>query len=396
MTDRAATSPLRPTGAVLVAGALALSVWLWLADDDTPTPPAPAAPVVVTSEQPPTATTASAAAREAALPDEIGEEIDPVGVRNGTGTLIVRGLHVDGWLPAAGLNLELLGAGEAHTTGGFMRPGNGGWLHGSDLVDESLFYPAPEADRASSSERSSRADADGIATFLAVPAGDYDLLADRGDSKGSVRVEPGRTTRVDFLVQRGFRFKGRVVDESGRALAGVELMLQDRVIAQTDANGYFHALDLSARHRLRARFPNHLMRTTPIDPAKHIDKPAHVVLSSRITTALGNVTTGSGDPVPGVTLTFQTAEGKVPTIRVETDQNGQFQQRVHVGPVHWFAKKRGMETASGTRMAELGRPLRIDVALQAVEAPDGGPAMSPWSGDTSRDRSATSRRARNR
>jgi len=97
-------------------------------------------------------------------------------------------------------------------------------------------------------------DARGVVTFE-LEAGHYRVGTAYGTEGGGFRVEPGRTTRAEIGLPRGYTVAGTVVDESQHGVAGAAIWLAERwsnqrgdVVAHSDASGRFR-IDGVVDHR---------------------------------------------------------------------------------------------------------------------------------------------------
>lgn len=118
-----------------------------------------------------------------------------------------------------------------------------------------------------------RTDADGRAT-LSVDALQKIALEAGGDDHRSAQqwLEPGAaaiTVQVDFVLPRVRPLDGRVVDQLGAGVAGMNLFVDDRSIGVTDADGRFHVAEFPMGERRLI-----VAMASGMDPTRWIGKQA--------------------------------------------------------------------------------------------------------------------------
>ena len=277
-----------------------------------------------------------------------------------TGTVRVLVVREDG-LPAAGVGLNL------HA----LQPSDA-WFH----------------------EQRKTTDAEGSAEFTTGPGEVLVYLLRRSHNNEfpaeSVQVVAGETSEVTFEVVDGITIRGRVVDGSGRAVAGAEVWLGDgtgppyvgQVVTRSGRDGSFEIHHATGLQGVAARAPGYApsLARLPLFSADDEDEELFVelVLPGVGGAIEGEVVDTLGNPLANALVLVGNAEfGRVlkhedepaydpPPLRVRTDAAGRFRvDGVEPGPVRVRAR------ALGTDMAQLDvyvPPGGIGVAQMIVGA----------------------------
>lgn len=285
--------------AVLVAAFAALLVLaLWATREREVPPPAALSPGAADEQEggharrPAGAPGASAHEPAAAVREAAS------GSSDGTGSLRVRALHSRDDAPAVGMQLR---------------------LRSSAAAKAAVLARA-------------QTDAEGVAAFERLPAGELWLGNDRGDAVQRVLVCPGSTAEAEFVVRPGMRFRGEVLDQGGAPVAGalVELWKNDEreersVVAVTDARGAFVVLDAHVTSSISARTAVHQASTPLRMPDVKLGKVNRLVLGGPGCPVSGHVVDATGAPVADAVV-FVGAEqpGKPWPALVRTDHQGRF------------------------------------------------------------------------
>ncbi len=151
-------------------------------------------------------------------------------------------------------------------------------------------------------------DANGVVLFTEVPLGKLQVRADRGDS-ATVEIAPG-DNEYRFQLKAGGNVRGKVVDPTGRAVAGATIWQQTagqswwngRSIATADANGTFelpHAPTSASLGAIAAGFgPSPLIDLGSIDTSKPSTEIT-LQLTPSGGSLMGRVCDSAGAPIAG-------------------------------------------------------------------------------------------------
>ncbi|MFO1076470.1 MAG: carboxypeptidase-like regulatory domain-containing protein [Planctomycetota bacterium] len=305
---------------------------------------APAMAAAVAAPAGPPAPGRTTSARLPVLPPGVADALDPAGLAAGTGSLRVHGRHVDGALPAAGMN----------------------------FIASAVSAPATVA--------TARADDHGIAVFAGLPAGAYTVANDRTDPALTIEIVAGHATELEFPVGRGVRVYGLVVDQDALPLPRVAVRFGDYELAQTDDQGRFVALDLPVQGTLTAAAPGYALEG-PLDLAQHrADTDGRIVLRWGACTVFGVVVDTTGNAIADATVELRAVGGRY-TGSASTDSHGAFEiDGVAPCELIWRATAGHHNANSGTITGQHGARLRLGIALAPMTAEQLNDQMSPlWS-----------------
>lgn len=339
-----------------LAGAIATTVWARCEAD-----PTPATAQTLAAERAPEAPNTIAEApvlperHRVAPPTDTptDEPLDPIGLANGTGTLVLQAFHERDNQPATGMNLRLLRSGEQEAM------------------------------------QRARTEEYGKATFLATPAGTYVLRNDRGDRDREVTIRAGATTRIPYPVSVGICAQGVVTDETGAAIAGARIEVTEKDggdtywVAATDAAGQFTVLDVSVDFRLSACIAGRTSATTSL---RSSPKAIHLVLRPNGCCVEGFVILPNGAPIREALVTVDALTS------ARTDQFGRFALiGLSAGSHNYTVQAPGRETARGTVEISPTQPGSLRIVMQeqtSVEPKDSyfNPLVRPSSTVTPRNR----------
>ncbi|MFY9341614.1 MAG: carboxypeptidase-like regulatory domain-containing protein [Planctomycetota bacterium] len=289
-------------------------------------------------------------------PQRDGEvEPDPIGVRTGTGTLVVHAVHERTDAPAAGMNLRLEGPGAPKPA-----PPRSGWSRRGSGAD----LPPISGGRA-------RADRNGTARFDAVPAGDWVLRNDRIDPERVVTVVAGATLHLSYRVQPGVRVQGRVTDTQGTPIAGacIELLTGGTFgslehATDTDGAGLFVLHDVHVDCHVVARAEGRRAAAVAIGRVRDL-RNVELRLQPGGTVVCGNVETPDGEPVTDAWIQIGAGEPGDARLNLRSDERGQFRAFGLASGEHAWTASSGELAARGTWVT--GTFLRIVLQPLASE-----------------------------
>jgi len=158
-----------------------------------------------------------------------------------------------------------------------------------------------------------RTDAQGLARFANLPAGEIAAILHRGSGRAAQnhgRVQPGEETTVDLRLERGIRIDGAVRDAAGAPVPAADVWLSDQgnvngghVIAQSDAHGRFTVEAVGAGHWIGARKSGYAPSPMPMILAAEGARLELVLVLSGPGGALqGRVLDSGGAPVAGAAV----------------------------------------------------------------------------------------------
>ncbi len=316
--------------------------------DTEPAPPAPPTPAAAPTPLAPVATATIPHDRVPAPSVLANEQLDPIGLANGTGTLIVHAVHALDGTPAIGMNLRLEGQRCAVRA---------------------------------------RVDRLGAARFDAVTADTYVLRNDRLDRDCHVTLRAGATLHVDYLVQPGLRIEGTVTNLAGVPLVGVNLELLSEGadasiehVASSDSFGKFVVRDVHVNCTLLARVEGHQAGTVAVRVIKNA-KDVRFLLDPNAGVVWGSVETAQGELLANARVQIGTAgQPGGRQLAVRTNERGQFRAfgLVH-GEHNWSASAPDLRASGSCITGEFLRIVvkpgeaDIDEVVRAIERPDASP-----------------------
>lgn len=168
-------------------------------------------------------------------------------------------------------------------------------------------------------------DAHGGFRVAGLPAGAFVVVATHPDfargASAPLHVAAGGSVSVDVVLARGVAIAGRVADEEGRPLAGVELLGDDGVTSVvTGARGEFELAHVAKPLVVTARLAGYVSQKRALAPS---DTSAVELRLARAQARLGgDVVDDRGNPVAGARLEISAA-GMPPRI-VTSDKSGRF------------------------------------------------------------------------
>ncbi len=259
---------------------------------------------------------------------------------------------------------------------------------GSRVVSEVVLVQQMESLLPWPDVRRARTDEAGEARLDDLEPGEVRVsLLRRGDDGDQwLTIEAGRETAVESTLPTGIDVAGRVVDASGRALAGAEIWLSERwqsvhghVLERTDERGEFLVRDvqldglnwLGARSRGWA--PSPVRSFEGHDPGEKVE--IEIVLDRPGALVRGVVRDASGAAVPGasVLLGYESSEWArgpgAPPLLVATGELGDFElDGVPLGvlPIQVRAAGFGSHSASVEIRAPASEPLEVTIRPEAT------------------------------
>ena len=334
--------------------------------DTAPAPPATPPPTAAPTPAAPVATATIAHQRVPAPIAFADEQLDPTGLANDTGTLIVHAVHAVDATAAIGMNLRLEAALPENPTERDQR--------GHSVAVQRC------AGRA-------RVDPLGVARFDAVPADTYALRNDRLDHARHLVLHAGATLHVDYLVQPGLRIEGTVTNLAGVPIAGANLELLSEGpssslehVASSDGLGKFVVRDVHVNCTLLARAEGHQAGVVAVRGIKNA-KDVRFLLDPNAGAVSGSVETEMGQLLANAWVQIGTAtQPGARQLAVRTNEHGQFRAFGLVPGEHrWSATAPDLQAAGSCFTGEFLRIVmkpgeaNIDEVVRAIERPDASP-----------------------
>lgn len=229
-------------------------------------------------------------------------------------------------------------------------------VEGASVRIEHIVEQGPN--RASYGGAPSKTDDRGEFTFDALAAGDVTVVVfhPRHASERKVVALSGRETRIEIRLARGVSLEGRVIDESGAAVADAVVYLspvddRDGTRSRTDAGGRFHVEGIGAgRYRVIARKTG-LAESEPLETEIGDATPPIQLTMKRGATVVGRVTGLSPEKLSRVQVESRSSW---PWVTATVDPRGNFRlEGLSKGSVPIVARLESTPRREVTRMVQL-------------------------------------------